>query len=891
MPAHSWISYWTWWRFPLLVVLLYISASRISAAEKQLPSGHVPAVVAHQAIAPIGRFAGTNRLHLALSLPLRDPAGLSNFLASIYRPGSPDFHHYLTSRQFADRFGPTPADYAAMLMFARTNGLTVTATYSNRLVVDVTGRASDIERTFHLKLYLYRHPHESRNFFAPNSEPSVDSRLPLLHVSGLDNYSLPHPSDLPRRALHRNLMTPHSGSSPLGTYMGNDFRQAYVPGTDLDGTGQNVALLQFDAFNSSDITAYETAIGLTNYAPQVVVVPVDGGVGSPGAGGSEVTLDIDMVMAMAPGVSNIFVYEAPNPSPWVDLLSQMASDNSAAQLSCSWSGGPPDPASEQVFLQMAAQGQTFFNATGDGDAYTNVVPFPCFSPNVTQVGGTVLNTDTNGNYLSESAWNAYDGLGSSGGICPEIPLPYWQLGIDLTNVQGSPIWRNDPDVSLTADNVYLIYQSFEWTESGTSCAAPLWAGLMALANQEAAQFIQPPVGFLNATIYGLCRGNNYLSCFHDITNGDNTSALSPTNYFAMPGYDLCTGWGTPIGNNLIDQLMIRDSLGILPQNLFRTTAPSGGWLVQTNCSFTLTNSGLSPVQWSLGRPTGWLWTSASGGTLNPSASTNISLHLVGPTLWPDGTNYGCVSITNLALSLVQNVAVEIVVGGPIVQNGDFETGDFTGWTLVGQTNDENNLYNGVSQNILHQEVCHSGYYGVFFGQSFFAATLSQTLATHPGQIYLVSFWLNNNRESDPGQTFSASWDGTNDVDLVNPPIFDWTNLLFLATASRTNTVLTFAAENDLDYFGFDDVGVTPVPPVTFASFSASTNGFQMSWPSLAGLSYLLQYKTNIDEPDWQALGPIAAADVFTTFIDTNFPTDTGQAFYRLVMLPPPAVGF
>src|ERR1035438_9212505 len=125
-----------------------------------------------------------------------------------------------------------------------------------------------------------------------------------------------------------------------------------------------------------------------------------------------------MVLAMSPG-ANIYVYEATNGSPWVDMLSQMADDNLAQQLSCSWGGGGSDLASEQIFLQMAAQGQSFFNASGDGDAFTGDIEFHSESPNITQVGGTYLATDASGNYAGETVWNQGDGFGSSGGIRSE----------------------------------------------------------------------------------------------------------------------------------------------------------------------------------------------------------------------------------------------------------------------------------------------------------------------------------------------------------------------------------------------------------------------------------------------------------------------------------------
>src|SRR5438552_12653737 len=113
-----------------------------------------------------------------------------------------------------------------------------------------------------------------------------------------------------------------------------------------------------------------------------------------------------MVMSMAPEVTNIYVYEAPNPSPWVDLLSRMQTDNLSKQLSCSWGGGSPNASAESIFKLMSAQGQSFFNATGDSDAFTSTIAFPSDSTNITQVGATTLSTTgPGGAYVSETVWN------------------------------------------------------------------------------------------------------------------------------------------------------------------------------------------------------------------------------------------------------------------------------------------------------------------------------------------------------------------------------------------------------------------------------------------------------------------------------------------------------
>jgi hypothetical protein len=521
-------------------------------------------------------------LNLAIGLPLRNQQELDTLLQQLYDPASPNYRRYLTPEQFTERFGPTEKDYQAVMDFAKSNGLTVTVMYPNRVLLDVAGTVADIQKTFHLTMRVYRHPREARDFYAPDVEPSVDLGVPILHVSGLDNYSLPHPNSKLRPAGATANATPNSGTGPGGTYRGSDFRTAYVPGTSLTGTGQTVGLLQFDGFYASDIATYASQAGLPSIP--VTVVPIDGGVSTPGSGNSEVCLDIEMVMSMAPGVTNIYVFEAPNPSPWVHLLNAMATNTPLSmQLSCSWGGGPPDAIAEGFFKQMAVQGQSFFNATGDSDAFTGSIDFPSDSTNITEVGGTTLTTGSGGSYQSETAWNWANGTGSSGGISTYYPIPAYQQGISMVANQGSTTTRNVPDVALTADNVYVVYNhGGTGTFGGTSCAAPLWAGFTALINQQAAASGQAPVGFLNPALYAIGKRASYTTVFHDTTTGNNFSSTSPTRFAAVAGYDLCTGWGTPNGTSLINALSAPTP----------SLVPDSFTLVAESCP----NSGVDPAE-------------------------------------------------------------------------------------------------------------------------------------------------------------------------------------------------------------------------------------------------------------------------------------------------------
>ena len=354
--------------------------------------------------------------------------------------------------------------------------------------------------------------------------------------------------------------------SASGLYIGQDFRGAYAQGVTNTGAGQSVGLLEFDSYYTSDITSYlkNGSAGLSGSSVTLSNIVIGSLTGPPGSGNAEVSLDIEMAISMAPGLSTIYVYEATNSGAESDvILSRMASDNLSHQLSSSWTGFD-DAGTEQAFVEFAAQGQSFFQASGDSGEYNfrhNPVEPPSDSTNVTSVGGTTLSTSS-GTWNSETTWNWFttptDGLSNnatSGGTSTTYSLPPWQSGLSTSANQGSSNFRNIPDVAMVANQIYVIADNGgAYFVGGTIAAAPLWAGLSALINQQRASQGQPPEGFLNPALYAIGKGANYSSCFHDITVGNNTNSSSSKQFFAVTGYDLCTGWGTPIGSALINTL-------------------------------------------------------------------------------------------------------------------------------------------------------------------------------------------------------------------------------------------------------------------------------------------------------------------------------------------------
>lgn len=546
---------------PALAALFALATPmRMPGGQLQLLSGHVPGAIEHFHLQPIGRLPVGQRLNIVIGLPLRNRDSFDQLLREIYDPESSQYHHYLTPDQIAGRFGPTEQDYAALIAFAKAHGLQIVHSHSSRAVLTVAGNVADIEKAFHVKMLLYRHPFENRTFYAPDTDPSVDLTVPLLHISGLDNYALLQPGG--RRGDGRAGAKSGGGSGPGGAYFGQDFRTAYVPGTPLSGTGQCVGLLELDGYYTNDIVSYEQLAGLPNVA--ITNVLVDGASGAPDSWSDwvgEVSLDMEMVIAMAPGISRLIVYEAPNAgTTWLDILTQMQEDDLAKQLSCSWLFQFDDPIADTVYEEFAMQGQSFFQCSGDKLAFYNGVVQWTDDPNVTLVGGTTLSTANNGTWVSEAVWTNGDGVNGSGGgvsgsYMGNYRIPAWQKGISMTANGGSTTNRNVPDVAMVAYNAYVIWNNglsgWWW---GTSIAAPLWAGMAALANQQAASRSEPSLGFLNPALYTIGGGAQYGSCFHDITTGNNTNGYSSNLYFAVPGYDLCTGWGTPNGINLINVL-------------------------------------------------------------------------------------------------------------------------------------------------------------------------------------------------------------------------------------------------------------------------------------------------------------------------------------------------
>jgi hypothetical protein len=885
--------------FAAACLTLGLFAQPTQAQQLRTLPGHVPPAVA--LLQPVDRLPGSTRLNLAIGLPLRNQEGLTKLLQQIYDPTSSQYRHYLTPERFTEKFGPTEQDYQTVVDFADRNGFRITATHPNRVLLDVNAAVADIEKAFHVTMRVYQHPTEARRFYAPDVEPSVELGVPVLSISGLNNFTLPHPANLKitphQKTAHAR---PADGSGTSGTYMGYDFRAAYAPGVSLTGSGQSIGLVQFDGYYPSDITAYESMAALPSVA--LTNIYIDGFDGTPSGNGGEVevSLDIEMVISMAPGLSQVILYEAPTNGIPNDILNRIATDNKARQISCSWGwGGGPDTNADQIFQEMQVQGQSFFAASGDSDAYytSTSTNFPADDPYLTSVGGTTLTTTVPGGlWVSETVWNwgveyggTYDGVGSSGGISTSYPIPVWQQGIATAANGGSTTRRNIPDVALTADNVDVIADNgtdygADGGIGGTSCASPLWAAFIALVNEQAGT--NGPVGFINPAIYLIGTELDYLSDFQDITTGNNEWIASPNQFTAVPGYDLCTGWGTPTGSNLVNALSRPpDALRIRPVTGFTAAGPVGGPFNVTSQSYGLSNAGTTTLSWSVVNTSAWLSASPSSGTLTSGGTVKIvtvSLSSAVNTL-AAGVYSGNVRFTDLNNGADLNRQFTLQVGQPIVQNGGFETGDFSFWTLTGDPSGSSSLVDDGSDFITP----YDGTYAAALSEFGSVADLSQTLPTLAGKPYLLSFWLENVDVFGFGtipNEFLVSWNGTAISSQFNQPAYDWTYFQFVVVATTNNTVLQFGFRNDNAAFGLDDVSVTPLPVPEFLSVTHTNNTIGLTWSTASGLVYQVQTSASMSPTNWSNQGGTLTAAGSTLFASNVFGTAT-QRFYRVLLVP------
>jgi subtilase family serine protease len=575
--------------------------------------GQVPALVKHAK--DQGEVSNQNMtLHLSISLPLlpQKQRLLQEFLATRYDPNSPFYHQFLSPQEYQSTFGLPTDTISHIKDFLNLSGLTVNSVSPTGQIFNVTGTVATIEKIFGVKLHNYTL--NGQTYYAPTSDPHnpLSNLIQVQSISGLDDFTK-------FRSCTVAACAAKSNASSNG-YSAADLQKAYdasgLLSKGFDGSGQNIAFLELDGYNSSDIQQYQQQNNLSGGTFETVSVDGANNDGSnAGQGAVEVELDMEVAFAMAPKVHE-YVYEGPNSGQGInDVYTQIVNDDKAKIVSISWglceasSGSAELQTLDQIFQQGASEGITFFAAAGDDGAYdcgdTNLgVDSPADDPNVTGVGGTSLTLNSDGSYGSETAWSCTDsnctsqapqGAGGGGGISQNFPVPSFQQGLNPPGASGQT-GRYVPDVSADADpqTGYAIYCTVSAAQcngslvvGGTSAAAPLWAGGTALVAQSLAK-AGKSLGNTNAALYAL-QGKG----FHDVTQGNNL------NYQAAQGYDLATGWGSPDFASLADAIA-SGSTGTKPPTGNPTPTPTPG---QPTATPNPGNPGGSPTATPTSGPT------------------------------------------------------------------------------------------------------------------------------------------------------------------------------------------------------------------------------------------------------------------------------------------------
>jgi subtilase family serine protease len=648
-------------KFLLVAAAVVAVMSVISQAQSQsFPTRHTRDVVVSGEATSLGRLPATQTLQLDVMLALRHQPELENFLKDLYDPSSSSYRHFLTVEEFTARFGASKEDYDAVVRFAKANGFRVIgAPARNNMVVSMSGSVASVEKAFHVQMGVYQHPTENRTFYAADREPSVDLPFQLWHVDGLDNFSIARPALISRPAGFQNNAT--TGSCPQESFCGSDMRAAYYGGTALTGAGQTLGLFELEGTDLVDLTTYYTNAHQTLNVP-ITLFSVNGArtscVAAQGCDDTEQTLDMTQALGMAPNLASLVMYIGNTETPIFNAMATASPLN--AQLSCSWYWNPADPGTlDPIFEEFASQGQNLFDAAGDDhDWQESGSIWPADDANLVSVGGTDLTTKSAGGpWATESAWA--DG---GGGISPnKIPIPSWQVTTAAGCSNCSQTLRNGPDVS--ANSNFTFYVCADQTTctannyGGTSFAAPMWAGYLALANQQGASNGNPPLGFINPALYVIGLGADYNNDFHDITSGS-------TGYSATKGYDLATGWGSPNGSGLINDLT-----GPAGPSFSLSASPSSVTVQQgstATSTITVTDSGGFSGSVTLaasGLPSGV----TAGFSPNPTSTTSTLTFTASGTA---ATGTSTVTISGTSGSLTGQTTISLTVtqaaGQPVV---------------------------------------------------------------------------------------------------------------------------------------------------------------------------------------------------------------------------------
>ena len=551
------------------------------------------------------------QITVSVSLRMR---GLDELNARIAR-GQNLANGGLTQADLESSYLPSPDDYASVRSWLASQGLELVQSDSNHTTVFARGSVASISEVFGVS--FARVAVVDGEFTSAVNAPSLPSSLPdsILGVDGLQ----PH--------LHARPQT-IAASSGTQCPSPTEVLRAYAAPSNLTGSGQTIAIVMAANPSTADLTQFWTAAGIPQSLANFTSIQVGNGptAASQSADLSEVTLDVEWTSGMAPG-AKVRLYECQDTSlpslnqALLQIISDSKTNPSLSVVSISTGGNENlQPLSaiqtmSQSFVQLAAAGVTVVSSSGDGGSNQNgstgtyqttnalTVLYPASDPNVTGVGGTNLTFTNSWGYSSESVWS---NIPNTGAVVGQI---YLASGGGVSSIFAQPSWQNDGGSVLAANSAHrcvpdiaiiagcpvippvIVLNGTVQGEDGTSLSAPVFAGVVALVNQARAANGKGPIGVLGPVLYPL-HGSD---AFTDITSGTNGA------YSAGPGYDLCTGLGSPNITNLINALGGGSTGGTPPSGTITAAAPSAPLTAGSSMSLSVSAVGSGPFtyQWTL----------------------------------------------------------------------------------------------------------------------------------------------------------------------------------------------------------------------------------------------------------------------------------------------------
>jgi kumamolisin len=500
-----------------------------------------------EATAPVP-LAGSNRA-APVHQRVGEPDLTTAATVTVYVRGPEPVPGRLSREEYTAAHGAAAEDLNAVRSFAARHGLSVGAVDAGRRSIQLTGSLGALTSAFGARVALYQAPGGEvyRGREGPLKLPAELHEI-VTGVFGLDERPQASPHYRPRAAATSRYTPPQVAT-------------AYQFPTGYTGAGECVGVVELGGgFREADLHAYFSSLGIAT--PKVEAVGVNGGrnhPGNPNGPDTEVMLDIEVLGSVAPGAT-LAVYFAPNTDQgFIDAVSTAVHDTTRRPSAVSISWGSAESTwtaqamsqMEQVLTAAAAMGVTVTVAAGDNGSSDGMddqlahADFPASAPHALGCGGTRLQISA-GHIQAETVWNDGPGQGAGGGgISDVFPVPSYQQGacVPPSANPGGRAGRGVPDVCGDADpdTGYAVRVDGEATTvGGTSAVAPLWAGLVALLNQA----LGHPVGFLQPFLYSAAG----TATFHDIVTGSNGA------YSAGPGWDACTGLGSPNASALLAAL-------------------------------------------------------------------------------------------------------------------------------------------------------------------------------------------------------------------------------------------------------------------------------------------------------------------------------------------------